>query len=80
MESAQKIACLIPNQLTFFPVLTCSFSRSFRIDSLTGSITVKSNLDRETYARYSLTVEAADSGVPSLSSSDVVTVIIDDFK
>ena len=41
---------------------------------------MKSQLDRETYAQYSLTVQAKDSGVPSLSSRTIVTVIIDDFN
>lgn len=41
---------------------------------------MKSQLDRETYAQYSLTVQAKDSGVPSLSSRTIVTVIIEDFN
>ena len=66
--------------LYFFYWHICFISCSFLIDSLSGSITVKSKLDRETYAQYSLTVEAADSGVPSLSSSVVVTVMIGDVN
>ena len=41
---------------------------------------MKSNLDRETYAQFSLTIQAKDSGVPSLSASAVVTVIVDDVN
>lgn len=41
---------------------------------------MKSKLDRETYAQFSLTVQAKDSGVPSLSASAVVMVIIDDVN
>lgn len=53
---------------------------SFNIDASSGAITVKSKLDRETYAEFSLTVQAKDSGVPSLSASAVVKVIIDDVN
>lgn len=59
----------------------CSFLFfSFNIDPSSGAITVKSKLDRETYAQFSLTVQAKDSGVPSLAASAVVTVIIDDVN
>lgn len=43
-------------------------------------ITVKSALDREVQAEFSLTVVAKDSGTPSLSASVVVKVIIDDVN
>ena len=43
-------------------------------------ITVKSTLDRETQALFSLTVIAKDSGTPSLSTSAVVKVIIGDVN
>lgn len=60
----------------FNAYLSCSFN----INPISGAITVKSQLDRETYAQYSLTVQAKDSGVPSLSSRTIVMVIIDDFN
>ena len=60
----------------FNAYLSCSFN----INPTSGAITVKSQLDRETYAQYSLTVQAKDSGVPSLSSRTIVTVIIEDFN
>lgn len=60
----------------FNSYLSCSFN----INPISGAITVKSQLDRETYAQYSLSVQAKDSGVPSLSSMTVVMVTIDDFN
>lgn len=53
---------------------------SFKIDPSSGVITVKSALDREVQAAFSLTVIAKDSGTPSLSASVVVRVIIDDVN
>ncbi|XP_067023578.1 protocadherin Fat 4-like isoform X2 [Acropora muricata] len=61
-------------------ILAGNSGDSFNINPISGAITVKSQLDRETYAQYSLTIQAKDSGVPSLSSRTVVTVIIDDFN
>ena len=57
-----------------------SFLLSFKIDPSTGVITVKSTLDRETQAQFSLRVVAKDSGTPSLSASTVVMVMIDDVN
>lgn len=56
------------------------FFCSFGIDATSGVITVKSKLDRETYAEYFLTIQARDSGVPSLSTTAVVTVTINDVN
>ena len=70
-----QVIALLGSSL-FNAYLSCSFN----INPISGAITVKSQLDRETYAQYSLTVQAKDSGVPSLSSRTVVTVIIDDFN
>ena len=47
---------------------------------MSGVITVKSALDREVQAEFSLTVVAKDSGMPSLSASVVVRVIIGDVN
>lgn len=56
------------------------FLSSFKIDLSSGVITVKSPLDRESQAEFSLTVVAKDSGTPFLSASVVVRVIIDDVN
>ncbi|XP_068760232.1 protocadherin Fat 4-like [Montipora capricornis] len=68
------------NGYVTYRILAGNSVDSFNINPTSGAITVKSKLDRETYAQYSLTVLAKDSGVPSLSSTTVVIVIIDDVN
>ncbi|KAF6216652.1 hypothetical protein GE061_000998 [Apolygus lucorum] len=52
----------------------------FEIDRLTGTIRLTKSLDYETSQGYSLTVQAQDMGVPSLSSTTVLTVIVTDVN
>lgn len=50
----------------------------FRIDSVTGLLTVAAQLDRELIASYMLEIEARDNGSPSLASNVLVSVDIGD--
>ena len=52
----------------------------FSIDATSGVIRTNRTLDRETIAKYDLKVVAFDRGTPSLSSSVIVHVTIEDCK
>ena len=45
-----------------------------------GTITVREALDYETDFQYSLIIEAADGGFPSLMSTATVTIVITDVN
>ena len=49
---------------------------SFHLDSSTGALTLAAELDRELRDRISLVVSAADGGVPSLTSSTTVNILV----
>ncbi|CAH8562103.1 unnamed protein product [Heterobilharzia americana] len=52
----------------------------FRIDDATGLIQSDGNLDRETFDHYEFIVIAQDCGIPSLSNSITVKVIMRDYN
>lgn len=52
----------------------------FTIDSETGVITTKRFFDHETQSEFKFLVEAADGGVPSLSSTSTVVVMVTDLN
>ncbi|XP_028398312.1 protocadherin Fat 4-like [Dendronephthya gigantea] len=60
--------------------ITAGNDTAFSINSGTGVIILKSNLDRESIASYKLTVTAADRGTPSRSSSREVTITVTDVN
>ena len=49
---------------------------SFHLDSSTGALTLAAELDRELRDRISLVVSAVDGGVPSLTSSTTVNILV----
>ena len=49
---------------------------SFHLDSSTGTLTLAAELDRELRNRISLVVSAVDGGVPSLTSSATVNILV----
>lgn len=52
---------------------------TFSINSISGAVTVRGILDRESVPRYELTVEAIDGGTPSLTNvADLNIDIIDE--
>uniref|UniRef100_A0AAY5EW03 FAT atypical cadherin 4 n=1 Tax=Electrophorus electricus TaxID=8005 RepID=A0AAY5EW03_ELEEL len=70
-----------------FSIASGNRNGDFRIDSVTGVISVAKPLDREAWASYSLVVQAADRASsprvdrsPSLSGSATVTVLVDDMN
>ncbi|XP_072433894.1 protocadherin Fat 3-like isoform X4 [Chiloscyllium punctatum] len=52
----------------------------FNIHPVTGLIKVKERLDREKISGYSLTVQAKDSGTPSMSSTVTVNIDVSDIN
>lgn len=56
--------------------------RIFRIDKVTGEVTVASHLDRETSPRYDLLIEARDQAKlgPQLSSTAELVVVLQDVN
>lgn len=52
----------------------------FQIDPKSGVIELRKQLDRETTEMYSLIVQAADQGTPSLSSTATVNVTVLDIN
>ena len=49
----------------------------FKIDAKNGTLTLEKSLDREEIDKYILYVTVHDSGSPSLSSTSVVTILVD---
>ncbi|KAK3582014.1 hypothetical protein CHS0354_039681 [Potamilus streckersoni] len=54
--------------------------QKFRLDPLTGSLSNKDVLDRETKDRYELKIEAADGGNPQLATMLSLTIILLDVN
>lgn len=52
----------------------------FKIDHMTGVITIDAHVDYEAVSKYSLTLQAQDQGVPPLSSETQVHVTINDLN
>ncbi|KAF8791564.1 Fat-like cadherin-related tumor suppressor [Argiope bruennichi] len=52
----------------------------FEIDPKTGIVRLRRSLDRETESEYNLTVQAADHGVPSLSSTVMLSITVLDVN
>ncbi|XP_017783736.1 PREDICTED: cadherin-related tumor suppressor [Nicrophorus vespilloides] len=56
------------------------YPNAFSLDSLTGQLTTKMNLDRERIAKYEIHVVAKDQGIPSQSSTATVYLNILDIN
>lgn len=52
----------------------------FKIEQMTGVISIAAHVDHEVESRYSLTVQARDEGKPPLSSEAQVHVLINDLN
>lgn len=55
-------------------------SSIFAIETDSGALVLKQTLDREIRAEYKLTVNAIDHGSPSLSSTTLVKIVVDDVN
>jgi protocadherin Fat 4 len=63
-----------PNNLVLYNIL--DDNATFTINQTTGVITTTSVFDKETTSSYEIVVAAIDGGVPSLSASVTVTILI----
>ncbi len=61
-------------------VYSLSTNPRFTVNPNSGEITTTGGLDHETQNRYSLTVQACDSGQPEMCSSAVVIITVQDFN
>ncbi|XP_059145110.1 cadherin-23-like [Physella acuta] len=68
-----------PNNLFIYSIDQKN-SEKFIIDSTSGNITLRSNLDRETADHYNITVTVTDLGTPSRSSSCSVYLTVLDIN
>ena len=59
-----------------YTILSGNTDNDFDYDGTTGKLTAKNVLDRERTSMYTLSVEAADKGNPSLSSIVVVQIVV----
>lgn len=57
-----------------------SYPNMFALDSLTGQLTIKNKLDRETIADYEIQVIARDQGIPQQSSTATVFLRVEDVN
>ncbi|KAM9801014.1 protocadherin Fat 3a [Neosynchiropus ocellatus] len=68
------------NGAILYSIVSGDGDNQFFIDPLSGMLKVNKQLDRETIPNYSLTVRAADSGIPPLLSTVTVHVDISDIN
>ncbi|KAJ8254969.1 hypothetical protein GJAV_G00199440 [Gymnothorax javanicus] len=68
------------NNVIHYSIVSGDPEHQFSIDPRSGEIRVSRSLDREEVTHYSLTVQAADSGHPPLSTAVQVTVTVSDVN
>ncbi|NWI43216.1 PCD23 protein, partial [Picathartes gymnocephalus] len=66
-------------QVTYH-LLSGNENKAFVLDKVTGLLTTAQLLDREVQEHYSLTVMALDDGIPALSATQVLTIIVLDVN
>ncbi|KAK9298595.1 hypothetical protein QLX08_008094 [Tetragonisca angustula] len=65
---------------SFHSSVSRDYPKTFALDGLTGQLTTKVNLDRETIAEYRILVIAKDQGTPPQSSTATVMLILEDVN
>ena len=63
-----------------YSIISGNSNDDFAIDSISGEITVNSDIDREVIGEYTLTIRAQDGGSPARSDRSTVVVIVDDVN
>nr|XP_012234819.1 PREDICTED: cadherin-related tumor suppressor [Linepithema humile] len=65
---------------SFHPSVLRDYPKTFALDALTGQLTTKTDLDRETIKEYTILVVAKDQGTPVLSSTATVILTLEDVN
>ncbi|XP_060531934.1 cadherin-related tumor suppressor [Cylas formicarius] len=65
---------------TLHPAVRQRYDDTFILDALTGQLTIKKKLDRETIADYVIQVTAKDQGLPPQSSTATVYLTVSDVN
>lgn len=65
---------LISTSLSVF--LPGNFANTFALDPVLGTLTVAKELDRDSKAQYELTVKASDNGIPPLSTTAALHIMV----
>ncbi|XP_060910932.1 protocadherin Fat 3 [Labrus mixtus] len=76
---AEDLDSQVNGRITY-SILNGDRSNHFWIDPLTGVLKVNKRLDRELVSRYSLSVQAFDSGSPAMSSTVTLNIDISDVN
>uniref|UniRef100_A0A4W6FZ14 FAT atypical cadherin 3 n=1 Tax=Lates calcarifer TaxID=8187 RepID=A0A4W6FZ14_LATCA len=76
---AEDLDSQVNGRITY-SILKGDRSNHFWIDPVTGLLKVNKRLDRELVSRYSLSVQAFDSGSPAMSSTVTVNIDISDVN
>ncbi|XP_045895570.1 protocadherin Fat 3 isoform X2 [Micropterus dolomieu] len=77
--SAEDLDSQVNGRITY-SILKGDRSNHFWIDPVTGLLKVNKRLDRELVSRYSLSVQAFDSGSPAMSSTVTLNIDISDVN
>ncbi|XP_068600655.1 protocadherin Fat 3 [Brachionichthys hirsutus] len=77
--SAEDLDSRVNGRITY-SILRGDRSNHFWIDPVTGLLKVNKRLDRELVSRYSLSVQAFDSGSPAMSSTVTLNIDISDVN
>ncbi|CAG9797944.1 unnamed protein product [Chironomus riparius] len=62
------------------PSVEQNYPNMFALDSLTGQLTIRNKLDRETITEYEIQVIAKDQGIPQQSSTATVFLKVEDIN
>ncbi|KAM4620340.1 protocadherin Fat 3 [Polymixia lowei] len=76
---AEDLDSQVNGRITY-SILKGDRSNQFWIDPVTGLLRVNKRLDRELVSRYSLSVQAFDSGSPAMSSTVTVNIDVSDVN
>ncbi|XP_034745756.1 protocadherin Fat 3 isoform X2 [Etheostoma cragini] len=76
---AEDLDSQVNGRITY-SILKGDRSNHFWIDPVTGLLKVNKRLDRELVSRYSLSVQAFDSGSPAMSSTVTINIDISDVN
>ncbi|KAM7398079.1 hypothetical protein PAMA_006109 [Pampus argenteus] len=76
---AEDLDSQVNGRITY-SILKGDRSNHFWIDPVTGLLKVNKRLDRELVSRYSLSVQAFDSGSPAMSSTATINIDISDVN